>query len=847
MRKGPFLVFLCLVCSFPCFAGRLHGVVTDEKGAPLPFASVFVKGTSIGTTANNLGKYSIDLGPGTYTISCQHVNYTRMEQSVTMTDAPAELNFSLTLQQTTMKEVVVTAGAEDPAYEIIRNAIKKKKDYADALDSFTCDAYIKTLIRTRKVPKKVFGQKIGDESRRDMGVDSAGRGIIYLSESLTKIAYKKPGKVKLEVLSGRESGSNGFGFNFPTFTNFYTNNVNVFAMQMLAPRGFVSPIADGALFYYKYKYLGSFFEDGKEINQIKVIPKRKFEPLFSGTINITEGDWRIHSLDLMLLKESQLQILDTLIINQIHVPVGNDVWKTKDQSIYFTFNLLGFDAVGNFLNVYNNYNTTPAFSKKYFNNVVMAYDTAANKKSRAYWDTVRPVPLEAEEAFNFRVKDSAFKAQNDSARSRRTIDSLRRQQGRVTAGKILWSGYTRSNFHPDHPLTYTWEPLLKNLSYNTVEGVVANAAVSIRRSFPALKEQIGFTPHVRYGFSNGHLNAWGTFTFNKRYFMRDTESAGGVSTRHTWTISGGKRVSQFNKADPITPLFNSIYTLLFQQNYMKIYENYFADLGWSKRFDNDLRIAASVLYEDRLPLDNSTDFSIFKKEGRTFTPNYPFEQINAQFTRHQAVIAGIELQFRPGQKFVQFPRGKMPVGSKYPNLAFAYYKGIEGIFGSDVNFDKWRFSVSDDENFKLLGMLKFNVSIGGFLNSKKVPIQDYQHFNGNQVFLASPYLNSFQLAPYYANSTTAPFYFVGNVEHHFNGLLTNKIPLFRRLNWNLVAGANSFYVNRDNNYAELFLGLENIFKLFRVDLIGSFLNGKNGQVGVRLGFGGLLGNNVKLR
>ena len=65
-----------------------------------------------------------------------------------------------------------------------------------------------------------------------MGVDSVGKGIIFLSESLTKVAFKKPNKTKLEVLSGRESGSNGYGFNFPTFINFYSNNVNLFASQL---------------------------------------------------------------------------------------------------------------------------------------------------------------------------------------------------------------------------------------------------------------------------------------------------------------------------------------------------------------------------------------------------------------------------------------------------------------------------------------------------------------------------------------------------------------------------------------------------------------------------------------
>ncbi len=826
-------------------AGRIGGQVTDEKGNPLAFASVFIKGTTTGTTANNQGYYYLDLQPGNYTVLCQYVGYTRGEKKITVGQDFMLLNFTLLPQQTTMKEVIVHAGAEDPAYQIIRNAIKKKKDYVQPLDSFTCEAYIKTLIKTRTLPKKIFGQKIEESDKKEMGVDSIGKGIIYLSESLTKIAFKKPNKIKLEVLSGRESGSSGFGFNFPTFINFYNNNVTVLASQ-LNPRGFVSPIADGALNYYRYKYLGSFFEDGKEVNQIKVIPRRKFEPLFSGTINITEGDWRIHSLELLLTKESQLEIMDTLRIKQIHVPVTKDVWLTKDQSVYFTFNLFGIGAVGNFLNVYNKYDPNPAFKKKYFNNVLMAYDTAVNKKSKQYWDSVRPVQLEPEEAKNYKIKDSIYESRRDSAGTRRNIDSLKKHQGKVTVMKIFWSGFTRSNFKPDHPATFTWQPILKDIQYNTVEGVNATLGATVRKTWTKSRQQLSISPHLRYGFNNTHLNAWADLVYSKRTFIRDED--GSTTGRSTWALSGGKRVSQFNKDNPITPFLNSIYTLFNRRNYMKIYENYFASLAFSKRLDNDLRINASILYEDRMPLSNTTDYAFAAKDSaKLFTPNYPFEKITQQFTRHQAVIAGIELQYQPGQRYIQFPNNKMPIGSKYPTFSLSYTKGIESLLGSDVNFDKWKFGVWDDINLKLRGLLKYRFSIGGFLNSKQVFIQDYQHFNGNQLFFASQYLNSFQLAPYYANSTIASFYAEGHLEHHFNGFLTNKIPLFKRLNWHLVGGSNAFYVSSTNNYVEAFGGIENIFKILRFDVVASYLNGKTGQAGVRIGFGGLLGGVIRTR
>lgn len=852
MQRIILLFFFSQLAVLTGYAARITGSVQDDKGHRLPYSSILVKGTTRGVTANQEGKYLLDLAPGEYTLICQYVGYGREEKKITVGQADQVVDFRLALQQLSMAEVVVRPGGEDPAYAIIRHAIKKRRDYESPLDSFTCEAYIKTLIRTRGLPKKLLGQKIGEKDKKEMGVDSAGRGILFLSESLTKVAFKRPGKIKLEVLSGRESGSNGYGFTVPTFINFYNNNVTVLS-EKLNPRGFVSPIAASALNFYKYKYLGSFFEDGKEINQIQVIPRRKYEPLFAGTINIVEGEWRIHSLDLLLLRQSQLEILDTLEIRQIQAPVTagvNGVWQAKNQVVYFTVNLFGVDAVGNFLNVYNDYDVAPQFRKRYFNNVLMRYDTAGNKKTRAYWDSVRPVPLDPEERNNYTIKDSAYLYNRDSMGTTRNIDSLRKRQGPVKVLQVISSGFHRSNFHA-RPLTYSMQPLLPNVQYNTVEGINASLIGSL--SVPLKKggtSELSFSPNIRYGFHNTQLNAWGTLELSRRSFVpgegEDVSSAPSVhSSRSSWALSGGRKVSQFNSDNPISETLNGIYTIFFRRNYMKIYEKAFVDLSYATRLDNGLRLTMNADYEDRSPLNNTSDYSLIHYTDRMFTANYPFEQMSSQFARHQAVLTGLDLQYQPGQKYIEFPHHKVSVGSVYPTMEVFYQRGWKDVLGSDVRFDKWQFSVWDDANFKLKGLLRYRFAIGGFLNRSAVPIQDYQHFNGNQTLFANTYLNSFQLAPYYANSTTAPLYATGHVEHHFNGLLTNKIPLFRRLNWNLVGGSNAFYVNSTNNYVEVFGGIENIAKLFRVDFIGSYLNGRNGQFGVRIGLGGLLGGSVQ--
>jgi hypothetical protein len=110
------------------------------------------------------------------------------------------------------------------------------------------------------------------------------------------------------------------------------------------------------------------------------VPKRKYEPLFSGYINIVIDEWRIHSVQLQLTKQSQMQLVDTLELDQLYVPYNNEVWVIKSQVIYPAIKIFGFDAYGSFVNVYSKFSVDPKFEKNFFNSTVMKYDDSSNKK-----------------------------------------------------------------------------------------------------------------------------------------------------------------------------------------------------------------------------------------------------------------------------------------------------------------------------------------------------------------------------------------------------------------------------------------------------------------------------------
>ena len=834
-----FLSLLVSLLYLQAYSQKIYGTVFTEMGDLLPFASITVKGSSLGASANDKARFSFYLPSGNYTIVCQHIGYASAEKKVTIT-GDTELSFILKEQKLEMKEVVVKSGDEDPAYEVIRQAIKKRNYYATQVNAFSVELYGKDMIKLRNLPTKIFGQKIPTEDRKGMGLDSTGKGIIYLSESISKVYLQQPDKFKMEVSSSRVSGSGGFGFTFPAFISLYSNNVKVFT-DRINPRGFISPIADGAIGFYKFKFLGTFWEDGKAVNSIRVTPRRTYEPLFTGVINITDDGWRIHSFDLQLTKTAQLELLDTLKITQQHVPVSKDTWRVKNQFLYFNFKQFGIDAVGNFLNVYSNYNISPGFKKNFFNNVIIKYDTAVNKRSKEFWDTTRPVPLEKEEQLDYKIKDSIFALNKDSAFSKTMRDSLNKKQGNIKPWKVFWSGISRTRYTAKNRVSWGIAPLIRNMEYNPAEGVTLKVNANLNTYLRKWKTNFAFEPHLRYGFSNGHLNAWANIQFRTR-----DEDASNRIRRFTWDFAGGKRVSEFNKDSRLLPLVNTIATLFYGNNYMKTYENYFGSITYRKKFESGLQFSINTLFEDRIPLNNTTNFTIYKRDSSRITPNYPYEKIASQFEAHQAAIVSASISFRPGQRYIQLPYSKIPIGSKYPTFTLAYAKGIDGVAGSDVDFDKWKFDINGEKNLRLAGLIKFKLGVGGFLNSRKVFIQDFNHFNGNRSLAASEYVNSFQLASFYGNSTIAQTFAYGHAEHHFNGLLTNKVPLFKRLNWTLVAGSNAFYVNQFSNHVEIFAGLENILKVFRVDFVAGFQNGKQGTTGVRIGAGGILGGSIKM-
>jgi hypothetical protein len=815
--KFKFLILLpiLLLASLPLVARVVKGKVLDEKKHPLPFTTISLKGLDKKALSNSNGEFNFDLPDGNYTLVYQHVGYATLSQDLIVNGNTQFLYIYLKPTELTLKEVVVKQGAKDPAYAIIRSAIKERKYNGSKAGAYYCEAYIKGLIRTNNYPNSLFGQKIDFEDG-----DTSKKKIIFLSESISDVYVNESSETKIVVKSTRVSGqTNGLGLATPLLLSFYNNIVDL--PKSFNPRGFISPIADGALSFYTYKYLGAFFENGVQISRIQVIPKRKYEPLFEGYIQIVDDTWNIHSLSLSLNKESQLEFVDKLKIEQHYEMVSYQTWMIGSQTIYPEINFFGFDAGGYFTSVYSKYQTNKEFDKKTFGNVLMKYDSSSNKQPDSFWVKSRPIPLLSEEVRDFKQKDSLEKRREDPI----YLDSLDKIQNKINPIALIINGQTIIN--RNKKINYTYDPLLKSVSYNTVEGLALQLSGTFQKEFTG-RNQLSITPVLRYGVSNKQFNGFirANYRFGKKY-------------PNNIITSFGSRIYQFNNANPIPQIMNTFATIINGNNFMKLYQANFFQVSYRKGLGNGLDFNGFVNYQNRTPLVNTDtsyawgNSSVFNK----FTPNYPTEISNQPMLSNKAFLIGIRISFRPGTKYIELPDRVVNSFSRTPTFGFQYTKGIKNVLGSNSDFDKWRFSVIGDINFKLGGEFKYRVETGGFINTKFVEIPDYNHFIGNLTGKSTPYVESFQVAPFYALSNKEKIFLQLNGEYKLNGLLTNKIPLIRKLNLRIVTGTNIIWL-KNKDYYEVFVGVDNIFKLFRVDYIWGFGKTVMPQNGFRIGIKG---------
>ena len=834
MKK--FLTLLALVhLSFFGFAARLSGTIVDDQGITVPFASVWLVGSNNGTTANEEGNYFLDVPIGTHQIMVRVIGFKTQTKTVAVKEGANTLNFKLVSEYAEMQEVTVRASGEDPAYAIMRKVIAQRALRAKEIKTFESDIYLKGKLRIRSLPDNILGFKLDEAQKKDMqksmGLDSNNQGIIYLLEQLTHYSYQAPNKTFHEIKAIRTSGDpQGLGFaQMPPIINIYDNIIHI--QSGVSKRGFISPANTNAFLHYRFKFHHSYRDDGRMIYKIEVIPKRNFEPLFRGFVYVVDNDWVFQQVDLSVDKRAQLDILDTLKFQQQYRITKKNIWTIQQQIIYPALKIFGLDLYGDFVTNYNHQKVNEAIDPQKFDaKIISTYDSSALDRDSTYWSDTRPMALSEEERKDFVIKDSMRIA--DSAKKETAAPSSKSFSSRdLIMGFTITSGKN----------AYQLNGLGTMLSFNTVEGLNLNLNPTWTHRFNRANA-FSVSWKNRYGFSNKAFQSLLELNFQNT----DTAFVG-----KAWHVSAqiGQYVFQINPQEPISPMVNMVTSLFWARNHMKLFQNRIGKLDFEKNWGNGLQAGLALSYEQRSPMVNHTMFTWARSKVHQYTPNNP--QSLPLFENHKAAIASFTLRFQPAWRYIRYPKYKQAIPSQAPEFWAKYTKAFPNLFGSKSDFDRWSIGIADQVPLKMLGRLDLNLMGGGFLNRKYVGNPDLYHLNGNQTILASKYLHSFQLAPYYQFSSAPRLFGEGHAEWHLQGMLTNKIPLLKRLNWPLVLAGNIAFIDDKQYVGEVSVGLENlgwgIFRFGRIDVVAASSSlWPKLQYGVRIGLQGALLNSFRI-
>lgn len=803
------LAFLFCFVSFLSFS-QIKGTITDSNNKPLPSVNIFIENTFTGTTTNEAGIYELNLSKlGDYRIVFQYLGYKTLKKSITVDKFPFTLNVQLVEEEISLNEVVINSN-ENPADKIMQKAIENRKKNLEKIVSYKADFYSRGLIRIKNAPEKILGQEIGDLGG---GLDSTRSGIIYLSETISKIEFLRPDKLKEKISASKVSGDDsGFSFNTAVDAdfNFYENTIDL-GNQL------VTPIANNAFTYYRYKLEGIFYDDkGNLINKIKVTPRRDNDPVFSGYIYIVEDQWTIYALELDITGlQARIPAADVLSIQQdFSYSEKDQIWAKISQTLDFKYGIFGIKGDGRFTYVYSNYVFNPEITKKDFGREILSFEEEANKKDSLFWKTIRPVPLTTEEITDYVTKDSIQVIRE----SKTYKDSIDRVSNRFKFGNLI-SGYNYSNTYEEWNAGIT-SPV-SAISFNTVQGWNANVGGYYRKNYDKFKRFLSVGGNVNYGFSDDRLRGtvYSTYKFNN-------------ISRAFLTVSAGVTAQQFNDSEPISKALNTAFSLFDEKNFMKIYDKSFVEISHAEELFNGFRLNSKVSYQRRKALFNTTDQVWYPKDYREYTSNNPMDPSGygiAPFETHNIVKLDLNGRFSFGQDYFSYPDGKFNIpNSKYPTLYIGYEKGFASSV-SDYNFDLVKMRLTQSFNIQDKGKLEYNFKAGKFFHGDNIAFMDYHHFNGNQTHIgAGSYLNVFNNLPYYSLSTNDS-YMELHAEHDFNGFILGKIPLLNKLNFNLVIGAHALAIPDSKPYQEYTVGLDNIgwgkFRFLRLDYVRSYQGG----------------------
>ncbi len=825
-KKFLFLFAALLVMPFAALFAQnkviIKGKVVDAKtNETLPFASVYFQGTTVGTETDFDGNFEFNTRLAADTLAATFMGYETQFVVLKKDVKVQEINFALEESGgINLKEIVITTETGrykrkgNPSWQLWRNVVKHAdENRPQNYDYYEYDKYekiefdlnnITDKFRNRKALKKFqFLFDYADTS------DLNGKTYlpIYIQEAASKVYYRKSPESTKEYRSGiKVSGLDEYlnEDGFTVVTDFLYRNIDIYKKNILIfDKQFISPIggflADRS---YRFYITDTLNYKGNDVIRLDFKPASKGDVAFDGYMYVkADSTYAVVKADLGINKKINLNFVNDLTLIQEFEQIDN-AWVIDKDEMRIDFSpmkkSMGFLANRSVL--YENHLFNQEREKDIYEgteNVIDAKD--AYLKDKAFWNEVRQEELTEQEEGIYEMID--------------TIQKVPTFRFIANIGRLMFSGYQPVGPFDIGPVGAFW-------SFNVVEG--------FRLRFGG-QTNLKFHPKIQ-------LEGYGVYGFGDK----------------RWKYAGGIRYSfrddfQQNPRHYVRFAYQHETKFVGQQLKFVAENNFFLSF---KRGDNSkMMLLDSYLGEYFLEFDNNFSFKLnYNHTVRNPIGTFAFDYTNPEtgepdsFDKVTTSDVGLVLRFAPNEQYIQGRNYRIPIYNKHPTYVLEYQGGLKTM-GSDYDYHRVTLKLFKRFYMSIFGTTRLEAETGRIF-ADGVPYFLLHLPQANQTF--SYKMGYFNLMNFmeFASDKWA----IINLEHQFEGFFFNKIPLLKRLKLREVItfrgiygglddknnpnvrpeliqfletdeGQDVTYTLEDKPYLEASVGIYNIFKFARVDLV----------------------------
>lgn len=810
---------------------QIRGVVTDSlTHLPISFVQVYYEGTGIGTQTDEHGRYSLPspTGNGSTRLVFSSIEY---EKKYVWVKSKTSKHLNVRLRETSiaLSEITVKPKREryrrknNPAVEIIRKVIAAKKESNLKQHEFYSFYRYQKLttslddITPEKMEEGLFRRLpfLKDQTE----VDPVTHRLILpisVDETVTRMLYRRhPATEKALIMGQKNEGIHeliSVGEGMAPIMESIFSQVNIYEEDIhLLEKRFISPIATtGAISFYKYYIMDTLKVDNDTCFHLSFVPQNSQDFGFTGHLYIlADSSFRVKKCTMNLPYKTGVNFIDDIDILQEYQELPDGSWgmKTDDMRV----NLSLTDAVQgmqvNRITRYSDYSFEPLDESLFKRKLKEEMHADAQIQNENFWQDHRPVPLTRKES-----------------NMKRFVQDIKQMSGYkylLFVIRALVENFIETG-NEENPSKFDIGPVNTIISSNYIDGVRLRFS---GKTTAALNPHLFFSGYVAYGTKDGRLKYKGEveYSFEKKKRLPFEFPRRSVALSHQYDVMSPS--DKYLSTDKDNMFLSIKANTVDQMSFMRK-----SILTYTYEADNTFSTQIQLRHSDDHPVGKLT---YIRNDGTG---------LNSVHNITTSEIA-VNLRYAPNESFVNSKQGRMAINRNASIFSLTHTMGFKGVLGGDYNYHVTELSFY--KRFWLSSWGRINTYLKGGMVWNKVPFPLLLYPSSNQSYIIQS--NSFHLMNNmeFLNDRYASI----DVTCELNGLLFNRLPLIRKLNWREVFGiralygglsdknnpyanpgdeelflfpqrdgsTTSFIMKKDLPYLEYHVGIHNIFKILQVE------------------------------